>query len=66
MTYDDNNETDTATPRKPAFVAKAKRTDRNGKYEQIGVAFENDDGSLFIKLAGTQIVTTFVLYRLEA
>jgi hypothetical protein len=52
--------------KKPAFIAKSREI--NGKhvtYERIGVAFENDDGSLFVKLSGTQVVSGFMLYRIE-
>lgn len=52
--------------RKPSFVAKSRK-ERMGKtsYERIGVAFLNDDGSLYIKLAGTQVVSDFMLYSIE-
>jgi hypothetical protein len=35
-------------------------------YERIGVAWLNDDGSVYVKLAGTQLVSNFTLYQLPA
>ena len=39
---------------------------KNATYERIGVAWENEDGSLYVKLHGTQIVDRgFTLYAIE-
>ena len=51
----------------PTHVAKARvGYGRNASYERIGVAWINDDGSLYVKLAGTQVVSSFTLYELSA
>jgi hypothetical protein len=52
--------------KQPTHVAKSRivKGDRT-TYERIGVAFQNDDGSLYIKLAGTQVVSSFTLYALD-
>jgi hypothetical protein len=57
----------TSTPaKKPTFIAKSREGyGKHVTYERIGVAFENDDGSLFVKLSGTQVVSNFMLYRVE-
>jgi hypothetical protein len=34
--------------------------------ERIGVAWRNDDGSLYVKLSGTQVVSALTLYEPEA
>ena len=40
---------------------------RNAKYERIGVAWENKDGSIYVKLHGKQIVDQgFTLYELAS
>lgn len=60
----DNTNTETAAVKKPAFVAKSRDVSvENAHYNRIGVAFENDDGFLFVKLAGTQVVSEFTLYK---
>ena len=39
---------------------------RNASYEQIGVAWKNEDGAVYVKLHGTQIVDSgFTLYELK-
>ena len=38
---------------------------KKATYERIGVAWRNNDGSLYVKLAGTQLVSTLTLYELE-
>jgi hypothetical protein len=50
----------------PAHIAKVRRG-YGGKatYERIGVAWRNDDGSLYVKLAGTQVVSALTLYELQ-
>lgn len=53
--------------RKPAFVAKTRKgTGEQAVYERIGVAWKNADGSFYIKLAGTQVVSDFMLYEIES
>jgi len=51
----------------PTHVAKVRHgSGTNATYEQIGVAWLNDKGAIYVKLQGTQIVSTFSLYALEA
>lgn len=50
----------------PKFVVKMRDGyGKNATYERIGVAWENEDGSLYVKLHGRQIVDRgFTLYAL--
>ena len=53
-------------PNKPTHFASI----RNGEgkwvsFEQIGVAWEKENGSFYIKLHGTQVVSAFSLYRMR-
>lgn len=51
----------------PTHVAKVRHGyGKNASYERIGVAWSKEDGSLYIKLHGTQIVGAFTLYELNA
>jgi hypothetical protein len=50
--------------RLPTHIAKVCHGHGKGAtYEQIGIAWVNDNGSLYIKLHGTQIVSAFTLYE---
>ncbi len=50
----------------PTHVAKVRHGwGKKATYERIGVAWLNDDGSLYVKLAGTQLVSALSLYELE-
>ena len=50
----------------PTHVAKVRHGyGKKATYERIGVAWRNDDGSLYVKLAGTQVVSALTLYELE-
>ena len=50
----------------PTHVAKVRHGyGKKATYERIGVAWRNDDGSLYVKLAGTQLVSALTLYELE-
>lgn len=61
------NTKSTTESRKPGFVAKTRKgTGEQAIYERIGVAWRNADGSFFIKLAGTQVVSDFMLYEIES
>lgn len=52
--------------RLPSLVAKVRHgIGRNAKYERIGVGWVNEDGSIYVKLVGTQIVSGFMLYELK-
>ena len=53
-------------PRLPTHVAKVRHGyGKKATYERIGVAWRNDDGSLYLKLSGTQVVSALTLYELE-
>jgi len=53
-------------PKLPTHVAKVRHGyGKKATYERIGVAWRNDDGSLYVKLAGTQLVSALTLYELE-
>ena len=55
-----------AEPKLPTHVAKVRHGyGKKATYERIGVAWRNDDGSLYVKLAGTQLVSVLTLYELE-
>ncbi|RII75628.1 hypothetical protein [Pseudomonas monteilii] len=62
-----NTKSTTSESRKPGFVAKTRKgTGEQAVYERIGVAWKNADGSFYIKLAGTQVVSDFMLYEIES
>lgn len=51
----------------PTHVAKVRHGyGKNASYERIGVAWTNEDGSFYVKLHGTQIVSAFTLYELTS
>ena len=51
----------------PTHVAKVRHGyGKRTTYERIGVAFRNDNGSIWVDLNGTQLVSKFMLYALEA
>ncbi len=51
----------------PAYLVKLRHGfGKKATYERIGVAWLNDDGSVYVKLYGTQVVNQgFTLYRVE-
>jgi hypothetical protein len=50
--------------KKPGYIAKARKEEVGSTtYERIGVAWKNPDGSFYVKLAGSQIVSSFMLYE---
>jgi hypothetical protein len=50
----------------PTHIAKVRHGfGKKATYERIGVAWRNDDGSLYVKLSGTQVVSALTLYELE-
>ena len=66
-----NNDTQTNDTRengkgnRPTHVAKVRNGyGKKASYERIGVAWQNEDGSFYIKLYGTQVVSNFTLYEL--
>lgn len=67
MTKTATNETPReSTPNRPDFVVKQRSGyGKNASYERLGVAWRNDDGSLYVKLHGKQIVEGgFTLYEI--
>jgi len=53
-------------PKLPTHVAKVRHGyGKKATYERIGVAWRNDDGSLYLKLSGTQVVSALTLYELK-
>jgi hypothetical protein len=51
----------------PTHVAKVRHGyGKRATYERIGVAFRNDNGSFYVDLCGTQLVSKFMLYALDA
>ena len=50
----------------PTHVAKTRNGyGKKASYERIGVAWDNEDGSFYVKLYGTQLVSNFTLYTIE-
>ncbi len=53
-------------PNKPTHFASIRHGEGKGvSFEQIGVAWEKENGSFYIKLHGTQVVSAFSLYRMK-
>lgn len=51
----------------PTHVAKTRiGYGKKASFERIGVAWKNEDGSFYVKLYGTQLVSNFTLYEIEA
>ena len=69
QTNETNEATETSNGRgnKPTMIAKQRvGFDKKATYERLGVAWTNDDGSLYVKFHGTQIVTGgFTLYPVK-
>lgn len=56
------------SPRKlPTHVAKQLRSDGDATtFERIGAGWARDDGSIYVRLSGTQIISDgFALYPVE-
>jgi hypothetical protein len=51
----------------PNYVAKLRHGfGKKATYERIGVAWLNEDGAIYVKLSGTQVVSSgFTLYQVE-
>lgn len=51
----------------PTHVAKVRTGQgENASFERIGVAWAKEDGSLYVRLSGTQIISDgFALYPVE-
>ena len=53
-------------PQLPTHVAKVRHGyGKKATYERIGVAWRTKKGALYVKLAGTQLVSALTLYELE-
>lgn len=66
MTSTAQNQNAEETSNLPTHVAKTRiGYGKKATYEQIGVAWQNEDGSFYIKLYGTQVVSNFSLYSLK-
>ncbi|MEQ8164699.1 MAG: hypothetical protein RIC93_01340 [Alphaproteobacteria bacterium] len=63
----DAPETSNGQGNKPTMIAKQRvGYGKKASYERIGVAWTNDDGSLYVKVHGTQVISGgFVLYPVE-
>lgn len=50
----------------PTHVAKTRTgSGQNASFERVGAAWLNEDGSFYIKLYGTQVVSAISLYPLN-
>ena len=69
MTKENTQTNDTrndSNSNRPTLVAKVRNGyGKKASYERIGVAWRNEDGSFYVKLYGTQVVSNFTLYELE-
>lgn len=62
--FNQNANSDSKT-NQPTHVAKVRHgKGQNASYERIGVAWKNEDGAVYVKFHGTQIVSAFTLYEL--
>lgn len=51
---------------RPTHIAKVRHGEGSeATYEQIGVAWQSEQGALYVKLSGTQIVSSFSLYEMK-
>lgn len=69
MTNENTQETENLNSGKgnlPTHVVKVRHGNGKGAtYEQIGVAWRNESGALYVKLYGTQVVSEgFTLYEI--
>lgn len=57
---------DNSEPTLPTHVAKVRHGyGKKATYERIGVAWRTKKGALYVKLAGTQVVSALTLYELK-
>lgn len=56
-----------SSPNPPTHIAKVRSGQgENASFERIGVAWAKEDGSLYVRLSGTQIISDgFALYPVE-
>lgn len=53
-------------PKLPTHVAKVRHGyGKKATYERIGVAWRTEKGALYVKLAGTQLVSELTLYEVK-
>ena len=65
---DQNQNTENVKPagNPPTHIAKVRHGSGEGAtYEQIGAAWMNEKGAIYIKLHGTQVVSGFSLYEVQ-
>ena len=66
MTYENTQTSETIQNGKgnlPTHIAKVRHGyGKTASYEQIGVAWVNEKGGIYVKLHGTQVVSAFTLY----
>jgi hypothetical protein len=56
--------TESAKGNPPTHIAKVRHGyGNNARYEQIGVAWVNKNGGIYVKFHGTQVVSAFTLYE---
>ena len=66
QTTDATSARSNGTAKLPTHVAKVRHGyGKKATYERIGVAWRNEDGSLYLKLSGTQVVSALTLYELK-
>lgn len=71
MAYNNRNRPQQQAPQQggnpPTHIAKVRTGQGdNASFERIGVAWAKEDGSLYVRLHGTQIVSDgFALYPIE-
>jgi len=69
MTYENaqtSEAPETGKSKLPTHVAKVRHGyGKNASFEQIGVAWVNEKGGIYVKLHGTQIVSAFTLFEVK-
>lgn len=62
-----NNQSQKAAGRQPTHDVSVKRgSGDEARYERIGAGWQREDGSIYVKLVGTQLVTGgFTLYAID-
>lgn len=62
-----SKETQTATKNRPNFALKVRNdTGDNVRFDQIGVAWKRDNGSMFCRLVGNQVISSgFYLFPIN-
>ena len=62
-----NNQSQKAAARQPTHDVSVKRGSGDAaRYERIGAGWQREDGSIYVKLVGTQLVSEgFTLYAID-